>query len=59
MPRNFDFLHGTLDLEDAYESNKPMLNRKFFYIPSESIKDFCSTFPDTEYGYNQDTLKIQ
>ena len=54
----FDFLHGTLDVEDAYESNKLILNRKFFYIPSESIKDFHSTFPDTEYVYIQGTLKI-
>ena len=36
-------------VEDAYESNKPMLNHIFFYIPSESIKDFHSTFPDIGY----------
>ena len=53
-----DFLHGTDDVEDVYESSKPMLNRKFFYIPSESIKDFRSTFPDTEYVYIQGILKI-
>ena len=54
----FDFLHGTLEVEGAYKSKKLMLNDIFFYIPSESIKDFRSTFPDTEYVYIQRTLKI-
>lgn len=47
-----------LDVEDPYESNKPMLNCIFFYKPSESIKDFHPTFSGTEYVYIQGKLKI-
>ena len=53
-----DFFNETLVVKDAYESNKPMLNRIFFYVPSENIKAFRSTFPDTEYVFIQGTLKI-
>ena len=54
----FDFFEETLVVKDAYESNKPMLNRIFFYITSETIQALRSAFPDTEYVYIPGTLKI-
>ena len=54
----FQFYEENLVVRDAFESNKPMLNRLFFYVSSDDIEEFCSSFPENGYKYIDGTLQI-
>ena len=45
----FQFYEENLVVRDAFESNKSMLNRLFFYVSSDDIEEFRSSFPENGY----------
>lgn len=54
----FEFLNETLTVNSAFESHKPMLNRKFFYVSSTDMNDYRKNFPSVKYHYIPGTLSI-
>ena len=53
-----EFFEERLVVKNALESPKPMLNRLFFYISSEEVEEYRSSFPDKGFKYIPGTLKI-
>ena len=54
----FQFFEENFIVRDAYHSNKPMLNRLFFFISSDDTNDFLSSFPENCYKAIKVTLKV-
>ena len=54
----FDFFDERMVVRNAFDSNKPMLNRLFHYISSDEMQEYRSTFPENTYHYIPGTLKI-
>ena len=54
----FTFFDETLVVKAAYESNKPMLNRRFFYVSAEDMDNYRSELPSDKYIHIPGTLAI-
>ena len=54
----FDFLNETLAVKNDIESQKPMLNRLFFYICEEDLKAFRMALPEERYHSIPGTQQI-
>ena len=52
------FCHDRLQVLDAFDSPKPMLNRIFHFISIDDVEEYRSSFPDHGYKYIKGTLKI-
>ena len=53
-----DLLDKTLKVKSANDSNRPMLNRLFFYISLKDMEDYRSVFPSLKCNYIYSTLSI-
>ena len=54
----FEFFEDRLVVTNAYDSNKPMLNRLFFYVPLNEIEEYRSSFPANDSRHIPGTLRI-
>ena len=52
------FCHDRLQVLDAFDSPKPMLNRIFHFISTDDVEEYRLSFPDHSYKYIKRTLKI-
>ena len=59
MQELYNFLHESLTVEDNVDSSKPTLNRKFFLVTSEMVKDYHYSFSNVTYHHINGTLKIR
>ena len=53
-----DFFNKTQEVNLATETNRPMLNRLFFYISLKDMEDYRSVFPSLKYDYISGTSSI-
>ena len=54
----YQFCCNRLQVRDAFDSPKPMLNRIFVFFSADDVKGYRSSFPDTTFKSIPGTLKI-
>ena len=52
------FCHDRLQVLDAFESPKPMLNRIFHFISTDDVEEYRLSFPDHGYKYIKGTCNF-
>ena len=54
----FEFFKTNLTVKDVLDNDKPMLNRRFFYISKDEMESYRAAFPSQSYQSIKGTLAI-